>query len=127
MRWSEPDTSRQVVPACGIYARGVTSEPTPLSASIDSVMRSLDGGRNHAGAAAVGGVFGRWVEIVGEAMALHVQPVRLDGERLVLEVSEPAWATQVRLLSDRIGERVGEVAGVTVTAIEVRVATRRRR
>jgi predicted nucleic acid-binding Zn ribbon protein len=70
----------------------------------------------------MGGVFGRWSEIVGEAMSLHVQPVKLDGGRLLLEVREPAWATQVRMLSDQLRQRVKEVAGVDIDTIDVRVA-----
>ena len=74
----------------------------------------------------MGGVFGRWSEIVGEAVADHVQPVRLDGQRLVVEVSDPAWATQIRLLTDTLRRRIGEVAGTTIETIEVRVSGARR-
>ena len=80
-----------------------------------------------AGAAqAIGGVFGRWNEIVGEAVAAHVQPIRLDGRRLVVEVSDPAWATQMRLLADRVCQRVHDVTGTEVETVEVRVAGGRR-
>ncbi len=102
------------------------SDPKPLSASMDSVVRSLQGGTQRAGAAAVGGVFGRWSEVVGEAMAAHVQPVKLERDRLVVEVREPAWATQVRMLNGRIIDRLKEVVGVTVETIDVRVAGPRR-
>lgn len=88
---------------------------------------SGDGRTSSAGAAAVGGVFGKWVEIVGEPLARHVAPVRLDGERLVVEVTEPSWATQVRVLSGRLCERIAEVAGVVVSEVEVRVKTPPRR
>ena len=70
----------------------------------------------------MGGVFGRWSEIVGENVAAHVQPVRLDGARLVVEVTDPAWATQIRRLSDTLRTRVREVAGTTIETVEVRVA-----
>lgn len=94
---------------------------------MDSLVRSLQGGVQSGGAVAVAGVFGRWSEVVGEAMAAHVQPVKLERDRLVVEVREPAWATQVRMLSDRIRERLQEVVGVSVDAIEVRVAGSDRR
>ena len=45
-------------------------------------------------------MFGRWDDIVGANIAAHVQPLRLDEGVLVVEVTDPAWATQVRLLSD---------------------------
>jgi predicted nucleic acid-binding Zn ribbon protein len=103
-------------------------DPVPLAASLDGVVRSLqDGVRRGPGTArALGGVFGRWEEIVGGTVAAHVQPVRLDGTRLVVEVSDPAWATQLRLLTDRLRQRIADVTGTTIDTIEVRVAGRRR-
>ena len=98
-------------------------DPLPLTESLDGVVRSLQGGaRRGAGEAqAIGGVFGRWNEIVGEAVAAHVQPVRLDAGRLVVEVSDPAWATQMRLLTDRVRQRVHDVTGTSVDTVEIRV------
>jgi predicted nucleic acid-binding Zn ribbon protein len=99
------------------------TDPRPLRDALDGVVRSLQGVPERApGAAAVGGVFGRWAEIVGEPMAAQVQPVKLDAGRLVVEVGEPAWATQVKLLTDRIRQRVHEVVGVELETIDVRVA-----
>jgi predicted nucleic acid-binding Zn ribbon protein len=97
-------------------------DPIPLSASIDAVVRSLRG----PGRREVSGVFGRWEEAVGAQVAAHARPVRLDDGVLVVEVDEPAWATQVRFLSGTVCERLEEVAGVTVTRLDVRVARRRR-
>ena len=99
-----------------------------MSDALDGVVRSLQGGRQRGsvGAAAVGGVFGRWGEIVGEAMAAQVQPVKLDGGRLLVEVREPAWATQVKLLADQLRQKIADVAGVTIETIDVRVAGSRR-
>ena len=66
---------------------------------------------DHAPVASMGGVFGRWEEAVGVAVAAHVQPVRLDGTRLVVEVDDPAWATQLRFLEATMKSRLAEVAG----------------
>jgi predicted nucleic acid-binding Zn ribbon protein len=103
-------------------------DPRPLTDSLDSLLRSLQRGvRPAAGSAkAMGGVFGRWDEIVGEAVAARVRPVRLDGTRLVVEVSDPGWATQVRVLSEKLRERIRDVTGTDVETVEVRVATPRR-
>ena len=97
-----------------------TSDPVPLSASLDAVVKSLRGPSR----AAVGGVFGRWAEAVGEQISAHVQPVRLDGGTLLVEVDDPAWATQVKLMASTIIERLRSVAGVEVTGVEVRVERR---
>ncbi|MEY4174087.1 MAG: hypothetical protein RI900_1252 [Actinomycetota bacterium] len=73
----------------------------------------------------MGGVFGRWEEAVGAAVAAHVQPVKLDGSVLVVEVDDPAWATQIRFLEATLRERLREVAGASVERLEVRVSRRR--
>ncbi len=102
--------------------------PIPLSESLAGVVRALrgPGGRaDQPAPAVVGGVFGRWNDAVGEAIAAHVQPVRLDGTRLLVEVDDPAWATQVQFFAQTICQRLAEVAGATVEHLEARVAGRR--
>jgi predicted nucleic acid-binding Zn ribbon protein len=92
----------------------------PISRSLDSIMKSLRG----TDRIQIGGVFGRWDEAVGEAVAAHVRPVRLDNGVLTVEADEPAWATQVKFLTGTITSRLADVAGVHVERIEVRVARR---
>lgn len=108
------------------------SEPVKLGDSLHEVVRSLrpDGGpgsvttvgTSNASASALGGVFGRWDEAVGDALAAHVQPVKLDGVTLVVQVDDPAWATQLKFLESTLKQRLAEVAGATIERIEVRVA-----
>jgi predicted nucleic acid-binding Zn ribbon protein len=97
-------------------------DPVALTDALDDVVRSLRGG---AGRAEVRGVFGRWDDAVGDTIAAHVRPVRLEDGGLLVEVDEPAWATQVRLLADDLRSRLHDVAGVSVERIDVRVARRR--
>ena len=75
----------------------------------------------------VGGVFGRWDVAVGDQIAAHVRPVKLDGSTLLVEADNATWATQVKFLSDTIITRLREEAGVTVERVDVRVASARRR
>ena len=70
----------------------------------------------------IGGVFGRWADAVGQNVAAHVKPVRLDQGVLTVEVDDPVWATQVKFLSGTITARLAEVAKVEIERIEVRVA-----
>ena len=93
------------------------SDPVPISRSLDSIMKSLHG----TDRIQIGGVFGRWDDAVGPAVAAHVRPVRLDQGVLTVEADEPAWATQVKFLSGDIVERLAVVAHVRVERIEVRV------
>ena len=88
----------------------------PLSVGLDKVVRSLRG----AGAQATHALFGRWEAVVGEAIAAHARPAKLDGGRLVVEVDEPGWATQLRYLEGDVLARL-QAAGVEVTGIDVRV------
>src|SRR5215204_468128 len=94
-------------------------DPVPLAAALDGVLRSLRAG---AGRREVGGVFGRWDETVGAAIAANVRPVRLESGRLLVEVSDSAWATQVHLLADELLARLAEVTGVHIEHLDVRVA-----
>lgn len=99
-------------------------EPIKLSDSLGQVVRSLrpETGPAAAPATVMGGVFGRWEEAVGAALAQHVQPVKLDGATLVVKVDDPAWATQLKFLESTLKQRLLEVAGATIERIEVRVA-----
>jgi predicted nucleic acid-binding Zn ribbon protein len=106
-----------------MWVGSMNDDPVPVTEALDGLLRSLRGG---AGRAEVGGVFGRWEEAVGAPIAAHVRPVRLDHGTLLVEVDEPAWATQVRLLTDDIRRRLVEVSGVQVEHVDVRVARRGR-
>jgi predicted nucleic acid-binding Zn ribbon protein len=100
----------------------MTREPIPIADSLGAVIRSL---RNDSGDAVssrqMGGVFGRWADAVGDAVAAHVKPVKLDGTKLVVEVDDPAWATQLRFLETTLKQRLLEVAGAQIDTIEARV------
>ena len=111
----------------------MTREPIPISESLNSVIRSLrndspGASSNDAGATTgaqmasqMGSVFGRWAEAVGDAVAAHVTPLKLDGSKLVVEVDDPAWATQLRFLETTLKQRLLEVAGAKIDTIEARV------
>ena len=83
--------------------------PRRLGHSLDSVSRGL----GLEDSKELGAVFARWEEIVGPAVAEHVQPYRLDAEALVVTVDHPAWATQVRHLSESLLDRIAEQTGAT--------------
>jgi predicted nucleic acid-binding Zn ribbon protein len=103
-------------------------EPMRLGDSLHQVMRSLrpdTPATTQPSASTIGGIFGRWQEAVGVAVAAHVQPVKIDGTTLIVEVDDPAWATQLRFLETTLRERLAEVTGAVVERIDVRVARRR--
>lgn len=93
-------------------------DPSTLRASLDRIVRRLGG----PSADVATGVFGRWDELVGDAVAANSRPVALRGTTLVLAVADPAWATQLRFLErDLVTRLQGELGAGTVLAIEVRV------
>ena len=69
---------------------------------------------------AVHGVFGRWATIVGDEVAQHCTPIRLDDGQLVVQADATSWATQMRLLAPTVVRRLNEELGHgTVERIKV--------
>jgi len=67
-------------------------------------------------------VFGRWQELVGSSLAACCQPVAVRDGVLVVAITDPAWATELRFLAPSILRRVEELAGRPVASrLEVRV------
>jgi predicted nucleic acid-binding Zn ribbon protein len=97
-------------------------EPVPLHQSLDDVVRSLRGGSGSAGdARSMGSLFSRWTDAVGQAVADHARPVKLDGGKLLVEVDEPGWATQLRFLEREVIQRLRSIAGLEVSRFDIRV------
>jgi predicted nucleic acid-binding Zn ribbon protein len=92
--------------------------PRRISDSIDGVTRRLGA----PPATALGTLFGRWAEVVGEAAAAHSRPVSLVGQVLTVAVDEPGWATQLRYLGSEVVARLTDLLGPGVVArVEVHV------
>ena len=70
---------------------------------------------------AIPGVFAEWPKIVGEQVAQHVTPIKLERGRLIVEIDDPSWATQMRFLEPQLVEKLNAATTSTITAIEVRV------
>ncbi|MFE7134205.1 DUF721 domain-containing protein [Streptomyces sp. NPDC057638] len=101
-------------------ARADGRDPLSLGAAINRLITE----RGWETPAAVGGVMGRWPQIVGEDLAKHCVPLRYDEgpEERVLTVrcDSTAWATQLRLLAPRLVARLNEDLGQgTVRLIKV--------
>ncbi|MBT2438939.1 DUF721 domain-containing protein [Streptomyces sp. ISL-36] len=95
-------------------------DPLALGAAINRLITE----RGWETPAAVGGVMGRWPQIVGEDLAKHCVPLKYeeDPEARVLTVQcdSTAWATQLRLLAPRLVARLNEDLGQgTVRIIKV--------
>jgi predicted nucleic acid-binding Zn ribbon protein len=62
----------------------------------------------------VGGVVGRWREVVGEQIADHCTPELFDDGRLVVRTDSSSWAAQVRLLVPQLLARLEKEVGPDV-------------
>ena len=93
---------------------------TTLQGQLTRLLQSL--GSDDADS--VTGVFGAWPELVGESVAAHVQPVRLDRATLVVEVDDPSWATELRFLEASLCAKLSSFTTTPVTRLEVRVKRR---
>lgn len=60
---------------------------------------------------AVGGVMGRWAQVVGREVAEHCVPEHFGDGDLVVRADSTAWATQVRLLAPTVLRRLAEELG----------------
>ncbi len=64
-------------------------------------------------------VLGRWEEIAGAELAGHSHPVGMSGTTLVVATDHAARATQVRMLSSELLERIRDVTGSAPREIRV--------
>ena len=97
------------------------NEPQPLSRGIDRLLSSLRGGSRQTTVT----VFSRWEELVGQPVATHVRPVKIDLGTLVVEVDDPAWATQMKFLESDLLARLNTGATQPVERLEIKVRRRR--
>ena len=94
--------------------------PLSLQSQLTRLLTSL----GSADAASVKGVFGAWSNLVGEAVAAHVQPVKLVDSTLIVEVDDPHWATEMRFLEASLCKKISQLTTTPVTSLEVRVKRR---
>lgn len=92
-------------------------DPQWFSASISRLVTE----RGWQTPVAVGGVIGRWDQVVGAQVAAHCVPESFDESVLVVRTDSTAWATQMRMLAPTVLRRLTEELGAgVVTRLEVR-------
>jgi predicted nucleic acid-binding Zn ribbon protein len=82
-------------------------DPQPLLSAIDGLLDT----RGWQQQAAMGSVFGRWPEIVGQDLAAHTRPDSFADGELAVTADSTAWATQVRLLAPVLLRRLNDELG----------------
>lgn len=91
-------------------------DPVLLGVQVDNLVAD----REWEQEVAVGGIIGRWPQIVGPEIAQHCGPTDFTDGVLTLRADSTAWATQLRLLSSSLLARLAaEVGDETVRELRV--------
>lgn len=114
--------ARGLRPGAPVRRRGRPSEVQLSSAARDGRDPALVGDalarlateRGWSAELSVGGVVGRWREVVGDQVAEHCTPETFDDGLLVVRTDSTAWATQVRLLAPQLLQRLAAELGPDV-------------
>ena len=77
-------------------------DPQPFGRAISRLMAERAWGTS----VAVGGVLGRWDQVVGAEVASHCTPETFEDGVLTVRTDSTAWATQVRLLAAALVRRL---------------------
>jgi predicted nucleic acid-binding Zn ribbon protein len=100
-----------------LRGRARRDDPQPLTSAIEGLLDQ----RGWQQRAAMGSVFGRWAEIVGQDLAAHTQPDTFADGELSVTADSTAWATQVRLLASQLVRRLNaELGDGSVLRVRVR-------
>jgi hypothetical protein len=103
--------------AGSLRGRARRDDPQPLTSAIEGLL-DQHGWQQRA---AMGSVFGRWAEIVGQDLAAHTQPDTFADGELSVTADSTAWATQVRLLAPQLVRRLNaELGDGSVLRVKVR-------
>lgn len=85
-------------------------DPTPVGAAVGDLVRQNKWDATLRAA----GIEARWAQIVGADVAAHCRPQRLEAGELTCVAESTAWATQIRLLSRQLLERLAADLGPDV-------------
>ena len=103
-----------------IERRGPGDGPRPLRIGVERVMRHLQAPPTDV----IQSIFADWSGLVGEVIGLHSRPVDVTDGTLVIEVDDPAWASELGWLSEDLLARIRESLD-TNEINEIRVKIRR--
>ncbi|PXA77051.1 DUF721 domain-containing protein [Auritidibacter sp. NML100628] len=104
---------RPLQPPRGRVADGDNQFTSPLSQlkTLDDLFGGLVADRGWKEPVAVGSVLGRWEDLVGPQVAEHCQIESFQHAVLVVRCSTTSWATQLRLMSNHILQRINTALG----------------
>lgn len=97
---------------------GPDPHPRPIAASLEQLLGALDA----PSVDVLDIVFRDWASVVGPDLAGHSRPAAVDGDLLVIQAVDAAWASEFRWLEKELLERLATVTKSTrITRLQVRV------
>lgn len=97
----------------------MSRDPRPIGEEIERVLRSRGWQQRLVAARLIA----RWPEVVGQTVASHCRPRRLEDDGTLTVVADSAaWATQLSYLQSTLLERLAMIVGAGVVK-QVRVRT----
>lgn len=116
VRPGQPGTRRTVAPEQRSGAGRDGRDP----ALVGDALARLAAERGWSAELSVGGVVGRWREVVGDAIADHCTPETFEDGLLVVRTDSTAWAANLSLLLPQLRTRLEQEVGPDVVT-EIRV------
>ena len=103
--------------------RGPTDPgPRPIATSLEHLLGNLDA----PSVDVLDVVFRDWASIVGPDLAANSRPAVIDGDLLVIQAADAAWASEFRWLERQVLERLAEVTeSDRIKRVQVKVARQR--
>ncbi len=70
-------------------------------------------------------IFARWPELVGDVIGTHTRPVRIEEGRLLIEVDDPAWASEMEWMGEELVRQIRlKLETDQITGLAVRLSRR---
>jgi predicted nucleic acid-binding Zn ribbon protein len=85
-------------------------DPQPFGVVLERLMKQ----RGWARPTSEARIFGEWAKVVGEDIAAHSRPLKLEDGDLTIEAESTAWATQLRMLAARLLAGIAKEVGHNV-------------
>lgn len=88
--------------------------------TLGSLTGSIAAKRGWSDKVSEGTVLGRWPHVVGDDIAAHAQPTKLEDGVLSITAESTAWATQLRLMQSQILAKIAAAVGNgVVTSLKI--------
>ena len=119
---TNPNSKRQVdeyVNRDAAARKGAPRDPVTLGDAVDGMIQANDWGKK----AELATVMTNWREIIGAEFAEHVKPIGFEADEsiLILQADSTSWATQTRILSVEILQKIDQQAGSgVVKSLEIK-------